>query len=238
MGDLDHTMVVKRDDLAFLDKFVIKKDSTWKGLFDLFMLMISVYNIFGNAYYSAFGAPETTWFIVVDVTVELMFFFDMIFCFFQEYKDEETCNHVTKFRQIATHYFRKSFIFDLIAWVPISLMLNETAVFYPFYNRIGRLLKLFRLPRLSQLLDVEKCKSLLNEYYGKRLLEAVLLNDNDFHFPIMRVLIAVNIYNLISLIIIIFATSYFLGIFWLIFTRDLQNWRNMDPTGYDVYYGL
>lgn len=83
------------------------------------------------------------------------------------------------------------------------------------------MLKLFRLPRLSQLLDVEKCKSLLNEYYGKKLAHSVIHNDNEFHFPIMKVLIIVNLYNLVSLITIIFTTSYFLGIFWLIFVRDI-----------------
>lgn len=44
--------------MAFLDHFVIKKDSTWKGVFDFLMMMVSVYNIFGNALYAAFGEPE------------------------------------------------------------------------------------------------------------------------------------------------------------------------------------
>jgi len=34
---------------------VIKKDSGWKSGFDMLMLIVSCYNIFGNAYYSAFG---------------------------------------------------------------------------------------------------------------------------------------------------------------------------------------
>lgn len=225
--EIDPNILLQRDDLAFLDKFVIKKDSTWKGLFDIFLMFISVYNIFGNAFYSAFGEPTSTLFLFIDLTVELMFFFDMIFCFFQEYKDEETYNIVSSFRQIATHYFKRSFIFDYIAWFPFDLFLDQTSPFWAFYSRILRLLKLFRLPRLTQLLDVEKCKSLLNEYYGKRLQEAVLRNDNEFYFPIMRVIIAVNIYNLFSIIIIIFTISYFLGIFWLIFIRDFEDWKYM-----------
>lgn len=58
-------------------------------------------------------------------------------------------------------------------------------------------------------------------------------NDNDFDFPIMRVIMVVHTYNLFSIIIIIFAISYFLGIFWLIYVRDLEDWQNMDV--YDVY---
>lgn len=194
---------------------------------------VSIYNIFGNAFFSAFGEPEDQWFSILDLLVETMFLFDMIFCFFQEYKDEETYNMVSSFRKIVNHYVRKSFVFDLVAWFPLVYFLDEAMPKYFFYRRIIRLLKLFRLPRLAQLLDVEKCKSLLNEYYGKKLMEAVHQNDNDFYFPIMKVIIAVNVYNLFSIIIIIFTISYFLGIFWLIFIRDLEDWRDMDS--YDVY---
>lgn len=126
--------MVKRDDFACLDKFVIKKDSSWKSVFDIFLMVVSIYNIFGNAYVSAFGQSSSFLYVFIDFFVETMFFFDMIFCFFQEYKDEETYNIVSKFRQIASHYFRKSFIFDLIAWLPIYLFLDETQPFYPFYS--------------------------------------------------------------------------------------------------------
>lgn len=89
------------------------------------------------------------------------------------------------------------------------------------------MLKLFRLPRLAQLLDVDKCKSLLNEYYTKKLQDAVVRNDNEFHFPILKVLVIVNFYNLFSIITIIFTISYFLGIVWLIYIRDIEEWRNV-----------
>lgn len=77
----------------------------------------------------------------------------------------------------------------------------------------------------------------MNEYYGKKLAHSVIHNDNEFHFPIMKVLIIVNLYNLVSLITIIFTTSYFLGIFWLIFVRDIEEWHNMGPWSWDVYQG-
>ena len=68
-----------RDDLVMLDKFVIKKDSTWKGIFDLVMLLVSCYNIFGNAYYAAFGVPTQFYDVAIDWFVELLFLADMIF---------------------------------------------------------------------------------------------------------------------------------------------------------------
>jgi hypothetical protein len=50
-----------------------------------------------------------------------MFFFDMIFCFFQEFQDQETFVMVSEFKIIAKRYAKKSFFFDLIAWIPIDL---------------------------------------------------------------------------------------------------------------------
>ena len=63
------------------DMLIIKKDSSWKGAFDIVMLFISCYNIFGNAYYSAFGAPTSIAFYVIDYVVEFMFVCDLFFCF-------------------------------------------------------------------------------------------------------------------------------------------------------------
>lgn len=71
---------------------------------------------------------------------------------------------------------------------------------------------------------MEKCKSILNEYYNKKLEEAVQKNDHDFNFPIVFVIMVVHVYSLFSIIVTIFAISYFLGIFWLIFVRDVEDW--------------
>ena len=51
--------------------------------------------------------------------IEGLFLFDLIFCFFQEYKDEETYTIVSDVKKIAKHYARGSFIFDLLAIIPI-----------------------------------------------------------------------------------------------------------------------
>ena len=54
---IDSKKIPVKDDLAFLDNMVIKKDSKWKGIFDLTLMFVSCFNIFANAYYSAFGVP-------------------------------------------------------------------------------------------------------------------------------------------------------------------------------------
>ena len=34
----------------------------------------------------------------------------------------------------------------------------------------------------------------------------------------------VHTYNLFSIVVVIFGVSYFTGILWLIYVRDLENW--------------
>ena len=104
----------------YFDCLVIKKESSWKGGFDVVMLFVSCYNIFMNAYYSAFGIPTDPYFNYVDMAVESLFICDLVFCFCQEYLDEETYSVVTNIKQIAKHYLKKTFIVDFVACLPIT----------------------------------------------------------------------------------------------------------------------
>jgi len=47
---------------------------------------------------------------------------DFIFCFCQEFKDEETYTIVSDIKKIAKHYMKGSCIFDLLAIIPFELM--------------------------------------------------------------------------------------------------------------------
>lgn len=66
----------------FFDRFVIPIDATWKEIFDLVLIFSSVYNVYANAFYSAFRLPESPSELFLDWFIEVMFLFDMIFCFF------------------------------------------------------------------------------------------------------------------------------------------------------------
>jgi len=61
------------------------------------MLVISVCNIYGNAYLACFQTTvaETMWFMIMDNLFEFLYFIDMTCCFCQEYLDEETFTEVT-----------------------------------------------------------------------------------------------------------------------------------------------
>ena len=167
----------------------------------------------------------------------------MIFCFCQEYLDEETYTVVTDIKTIAMHYMKRSFIFDLLAWLPLEFIFVDSLISKAADEddptRLTRLLKLLRLPRLAQLLDVEKFKQLVKEYYNKQL-ENNLRKNNNKSYPIMRALLLVQFYRIFQLVIIIFACSYFLGIVWHIIVKDFEDWEQVGSVdvhnGYETFY--
>ena len=75
--------LMERNDLAFLNKLMISQNSTWKGAFDILMLIVTVINIYTNAYLAAFEMEfkNDLWFILTDNIIELLFFIDMGFSF-------------------------------------------------------------------------------------------------------------------------------------------------------------
>ena len=215
---------------------MIKRESQWKGVFDIIMLCISCYNIFGNAYFSAFGVSDTMTFWIADQVIESFFLLDLAFCFCQEYLDEETYTIVSDIKKIALHYLKRSFIFDLLAWIPFQDMILYTSEASDVNSkaRLFRLLKLLRLPRLAQLLDVEQFKQIVHDHYNQQLERNIKQGNENSNYPIMRALLIVQFYRIVQLVIIIFGCSYFLGIFWHIIVKDLET---TEPSLNDVFNG-
>ena len=106
---------------SFINKLVIKSDSQWKASFDILMLFASCENTFSQAFQAAFGTTTNNLQLNLELyLVEGLFFLDLIFCFFQEFKDEETYTIISDVKAIAKHYAKGSFIFDLLAIIPIQ----------------------------------------------------------------------------------------------------------------------
>ena len=88
------------------------------------------------------------------------------------------------------------------------------------------------MPRLFALLDVERIKQTLSDYYGNKLIEAVnnpSPSSEEVSYPILKVLMYVQVFKIFRLAMIIFTVSYFLGILWHIYACDVQS-----PTLVDV----
>ena len=171
---------------------MIQKDSQWKSVFDIVMLFAACYNTFSQAYYAAFNRPNNMYYIIIDYSVEVLFVFDFIFCFCQEFKDEETYTIVSDIKKIAKHYMKGSCLFDLLAILPFELLfISKLSVTMDEDARLFSLLKLLRVPRLFALLNVDRIKQSINNYYNHRLLKAVTNNVQEMSYPIMNSLMFV-----------------------------------------------
>lgn len=105
-----------------------------------------------NAYYAAYRVPDNTIEVWLDQIVEFFFMFDMIFCFFQEYVDEETFVTIDCPLTIMKHYLKKNFIYDFLAWMPIEIIIefaNGGHHSENFHIHLLRILKMLRIPRLA-----------------------------------------------------------------------------------------
>lgn len=66
---------------------IIKEKQKWKAIFDFSINMIVVYNCVIVILEICFQFKNSGWLVYLDTVVEVMFAFDMLFQFFQEYKD-------------------------------------------------------------------------------------------------------------------------------------------------------
>jgi len=93
----------------------------------------------------------------------------LFFCFCEEYNDEETYLVVSDIKSIAKHYLKSSFIFDLLAILPFNILIArnqfESVSQYEFWQRKFKILKLLRIPRLFELLNVNRVKKSIKDYY-------------------------------------------------------------------------
>ena len=194
---------------------VIPIDADWKSYFDMIMLLCACENTIMQAYYSAFGLPNDQFENILDFVIEGLFLLDLIFCLCQEYRDSETQTMVTDLKKISINYLKGNFLFDLIAIIPFDSFTSGPKI------RLYRLLKMLRVPRMIQLLDVDRVKALINNYYQKRLKRAVAEADERWKPPILQSLLSIQLYKVVRLALIILISSYFIGIVWFISVCDV-----------------
>ena len=86
----------------------------------------------------------------VDLFIEGLYAFDIIICFFVEYRNPSTDERIRDNKAVARMYFEGRFPFDLIATIPFVRLFSE--ILSRKYLRLMYWLKLFRLALLIHLL--------------------------------------------------------------------------------------
>ena len=101
---------------------------------------------------------------------------------------------ISDIKKIAKHYLKGSCIFDFLAIVPFELIFtigtNRQTIGKDAEkaSRMFKMIKFFRIPRLFELLNVDRVKSSISDYFNKNLREAVQKNDESDAYPLLKAL--------------------------------------------------
>lgn len=192
---------------TFFDKLIISESSKWKAIFDILMLILVGYSCITSIFYVAFNAPSNIVHITFDWSVEVCFFSDLVFNFFQEYKDPETYENIRSHKQIAMKYiFKGWFIIDFVSVFPFVAILQQNAL-------ITKLFRLFRLPRLIKLIDISRFNKLLKSFFES--------SSRDERIVAQYMLM--YFYKIFRLIIIAIIITYFLGCLWYFISNEVNS---------------
>jgi hypothetical protein len=104
---------------------VLHPDNKLLGYWSLIMSIALVYNATWVPYHLSFDEDDTVSDLVMDYTVQFIYFIDILLTFFTGYYDKSQFVVLSNY-QIAKEYFRGWFLFDVITIVPFQLLLPSS----------------------------------------------------------------------------------------------------------------
>lgn len=170
-------------------------------MFEIFILMLVAYSCFTTMFYVTFGQTELKGQIIFDAFVNVMFLIDLLVNLFVEYEDPETFQDVRSFRKIARRYiFSFQFVIDALSTFPWDLVSGRLSTL--------RLLRLFRFPKLIELLDLKKMNNMIASLFeGQQRKQKIQIQHFLMYF-----------YKVFKIIMIASIVTYFMGSIWYIFS--------------------
>lgn len=214
--------------IPFKERIIIRADATWKSVFDVAILLLVGYSCISSLFYVAFDMPTNYVHIVFDWIVEVCFYTDLGLNFITEYIDPISRKAVRDLKEIAVNYCMGWFIIDFLSVFPFNSFLDS--------GPGTKLFRLFRLPRLLKLLDVNKFSSILKSINGEKTDTQTIIKQYYILF----------LYNLFRLIIIACFITYGIGCLFYFMSEKLNyqvdqdsgntfvavhNFQSLDNTG-------
>jgi hypothetical protein len=94
--------------LLFLEsKFIIDEGSNFKFYWDMFIILLAIYNAFSIPFYLAFSPPFSTSLAreISDDMIDILFLCDILIHFRTSYYHPDTGEEIFNPKMIAKHYF-------------------------------------------------------------------------------------------------------------------------------------
>lgn len=203
------------------ERIIIKHDATWKSVFDVVILLLVGYSCISSLFYVAFDQPSNIVHKVFDWIVEAAFYMDLFLNFITEYIDPISRKPVRNLKEIFVNYITGWFVIDFLSVFPFAQLMDSGAG--------TKLFRLFRLPRLLKLLDVNKFSSILKSINGEKTDTQTIIKQYYILF----------LYNLFRLIIIACFITYGIGCLFYFFSEKLNKKVHIEAENtFVVVHGL
>ena len=131
--------------------FTIGYNNPFKTLWDIFVIILAVYNCICIPLSFSFEPPFIKKLSKVDFVVDLMYYADIIIAFrAQKLLDDGTL--LLNNREIIVNYLRGEFTIDVIASFPFEILTSNVSYFN--YTPVLKLMRVFRLVKIIKFLRV------------------------------------------------------------------------------------
>jgi CRP-like cAMP-binding protein len=134
-------------------KLIIYPDDSFFEYWSYFISMLLLYTCIISPYRVCVSETETADWMIIDITVDSLFFVDVVINSLLAYYDEES-NLVTDRKKIFLNYLKSWMIVDLVSCVQVQYMFAEKN--YSSLLRITKVSKLYRLAKLVRFLRMIK----------------------------------------------------------------------------------
>eukprot|EP00930_Biecheleria_cincta_P043154 TRINITY_DN2966_c0_g2_i1.p1 TRINITY_DN2966_c0_g2~~TRINITY_DN2966_c0_g2_i1.p1 ORF type:complete len:1445 (-),score=322.48 TRINITY_DN2966_c0_g2_i1:97-4368(-) len=137
--------------------YVISPRNSWKIRWDIFCGVWIVYTIIVMTWRIGFDQAAKGGWLALDYSVDFLFAVDTVLCFRTGYFDLQD-QLVTDSWEIARKYLLSYFLFDVLSWLPISLIVEGATGQSSTEMKSMKLMKFVRLVRLAKLTRLFKLR--------------------------------------------------------------------------------
>jgi hypothetical protein len=140
--------------------YVFGHDTKLRLRWDLFIILLALWNCIYIPFDAAFGVKESVAIIVVDRIIDVFFFMDILFNFFTTFINPLNKLLVTDLKKIALHYILgPRFIVDVLATIPFDYLIPKSNKPSKLNTKVLGLMKMIRLLRLGRIITFMKLRS-------------------------------------------------------------------------------
>lgn len=133
---------------------LVRYNVGWRVYWDLFMMILAIYNCFVIPIQISFNPPVFNGpiFLVINSIIDILFAVDIVVLFRTTYIDSDTGEEIFFSKKIAINYIKGRFWMDLLATIPFDTIIESINPGSAQEIQLSGLLKLIRITRLTKII--------------------------------------------------------------------------------------